>query len=321
MKSIAPGIPARIVLALALLAAAVPPAAAYERVQSEITVFASVSLGDVLTEIDDAFRKETGISVRYSFAASSTLARQIESGAPADVFIPADVEWMDYLEQRARIDAASRRTVAGNALVLIAPGTSSVELRIAPGFGLAAALGGGRLATGDPVSVPAGRYARAALTKLGVWHQVADRLVPSDNVRAALAYVSRGEAPLGIVYRTDARLDPKVRIVDTFPAETHPPIVYSAAATGRGLDMVTRYLDFLSGETARTLFEKHGFTVPRRTGSGIDPQQEVEQAVDEADIAGQRIVPFAIECRRREFVSRVLDRRNAGIQLLASEQR
>ncbi|MGH8251109.1 MAG: molybdate ABC transporter substrate-binding protein [Steroidobacteraceae bacterium] len=248
--------------ALAVACAAAQAAWTYERVQSQITVFAAASLTNVLTVIGDAFTKETGISVRYSFAASSALARQIESGAPADVFVSADLEWMDYLEERERIDAASRRVVAGNELVLIAPSGSKVELSIAPGFALAEALGDGRLAIAEPATVPAGRYARAALTRLGVWHRVADRLVPADNVRAALAYVDRGEAPLGIVYRSDARIDSRVRIVDTFPADTHAPIAYPAAATGRGLDMATKYLDHLAGPAARRVFEKHGFSAP-----------------------------------------------------------
>ncbi len=247
-------------LAIALAASA--PAHAYERVQNEITVFAAVSLTDALTEIGGAFRVDTGISVRYSFAASSALARQIESGAPADVFVSADLEWMDYLEQRSRIDAASRRNVAGNELVLIAPRSSRLELKIAPGFALDQALGDGRLATGDPASVPAGRYAHAALMTLGVWSQIESRLVPADNVRAALAYVSRGEVPLGIVYRTDALIDPEVKVIDVFPAATHPAIVYPAAATGRGLAIVTQYLDFLVSGKAREIFARHGFAMP-----------------------------------------------------------
>lgn len=245
---------------LALLAAASGAASAHERVQSQFTVFAAASMTDVLTEIGDAFTKETGIPVRHSFAASSVLARQIESGAPADVFVSADLEWMDYLEERGRIDAASRRVVAGNELVLIAPATSEIELAIAPGFALARALGDGRLAVAEPASVPAGRYARTALMNLGVWNQVAGRLVPADNVRAALAYVSRGEVPLGIVYRSDARVDPKVRVVDAFPADTHAPIAYPAAAIGHGHDMATKYLDWLASPAAREAFERHGFS-------------------------------------------------------------
>ncbi len=246
-----------------MLMVAFAQAEAYERVQNEITVFAAASLTDVLQEIAGEFKAETGISVRYSFAASSALARQIASGAPADVFVSADLEWMDYLQQKSLIDAASRRNIAGNELVLIAPAASAIEIEIAPGFALVQALGEGRLAIADPASVPAGRYARAALTALGAWESVEQRLVPAENVRAALAYVSRGEVPLGIVYRTDALVDPRVRVVDAFPAGSHPPIVYPAAAIGQGLTMATRFLDFLEGERARAIFAKRGFTKPR----------------------------------------------------------
>lgn len=250
-------------LCLGTLLAVIAPAQAYERVRNEITVLAAVSLTDVLQEIAGEFKTETGISVRYSFAASSALARQIESGAPADVFVSADLEWMDYLQQKSLIDAASRLNIAGNELVLIAPAASAIALEIAPSFALAAALGDGRLAIADPSSVPAGRYALAALTALGVWSSVEHRLVPAENVRAALAYVSRGEVPLGIVYRTDALVDPKVRVVDTFPAGTHAPIVYPAAATGRGLEMATKFLEFLAGARAREILRRHGFTTPQ----------------------------------------------------------
>jgi len=247
---------------LAATLASIAPAHAYERVQNQLTVFAAASLTDVLQEIGEDFRADTGITIRFSFAASSALARQIESGAPADVFVSADLEWMNYLQERSLIDAASRRNVAGNELVLIAPQSSELKLEIAPGFPLLEALGDGRLATGDPASVPAGRYARAALTSLGVWSQVESRLVPAENVRAALAYVSRGEVPLGIVYRTDARVDPRVQVVDAFPSGSHPPIVYPAAAVGRGLPMAAQFLEFLVGERARAIFAKHGFSMP-----------------------------------------------------------
>ena len=168
--------------------------------------------------------------MKLSFAASSVLARQIEAGGKVDAFISADQEWMDYLQSRNLIDRASRVNIAGNRLVLIAPADSGSSSRSRRASKLADALGAGRLATGDPDTVPVGRYARSALTTLGVWNQVADRLVRADNVRSAMMFVARGEVPLGIVYTTDAAVDSKVRIVDIFPANTHAPITYPAAA-------------------------------------------------------------------------------------------
>ena len=170
-----------------------------------VTVFAAASLTSALGKLGDDYTKSTGVPVRFSFAASSTLARQIEAGAGADVFFSADQEWMDYLEQRGRIQKSSRHNLLGNRLALIAPADSKIQLTIAPGFPLARALGDGRLATGDPDSVPVGRYARQALTSLGVWNEVADRLVRAEDVRHALVFVAQSEVPLGIVYETDAR--------------------------------------------------------------------------------------------------------------------
>src|SRR5690606_24919479 len=183
-----------------------------------LTVFAAASLTDVLQEIGDAFTARTAVAVRFSFAGSATLARQIEAGAPADAFISADEQWMDYLAQRHLIDAASRVDVASNALVLVAPADSRIALSIAPGFPIAAALGKkGRLATGDTETVPAGRYARAALQNLGVWDAIATRVVGADSVRAALNFVVRGEAALGVGYATDIRGVGRVREVARFP--------------------------------------------------------------------------------------------------------
>jgi molybdate transport system substrate-binding protein len=224
-----------------------------------IVVFAAASLADVLQELGADFSNSTGVGVKFSFAASSALARQIESGAPADVFFSADLDWMDYLQAHKLIQAESRRDVLGNQLVLIAPAASTLELKIAPQFALAAALGKGRLATGDPDSVPAGRYARAALTTLGVWNSVADRLVRAENVRAALAFVERGEVPLGIVYKTDALIDKGVRIVDTFPADSHPPITYPIALTVGAKSVAAQFADYLSMPGASAIFVKYGF--------------------------------------------------------------
>ncbi len=228
-----------------------------------VTVFAAASLTNVLQKAGDDFTRATGVPVRLSFAASSVLARQIEAGATADVFVSADQEWMDYLDQRGLIDKATRRNIVSNRLVLIAPVDSPLQLKIAPGFAIAAALGKGRLATGDPDSVPVGRYARQALTTLGVWNDVADRLVRAEDVRHALMFVARGEVPLGIVYETDARMDPRVRVIDTFPNGTHLPITYPVAATkGRGPD-AGRFADYLRSEAGRATFESFGFTVLR----------------------------------------------------------
>ena len=228
-----------------------------------VTVFAAASLTNVLQKAGDDFTRATGVPVRLSFAASSVLARQIEAGASADVFVSADQEWMDYLDQRGLIDKATRRNIVGNRLVLVAPADSPLQLKIAPGFAITAALGNGRLATGDPDSVPVGRYARQALTTLGVWNDVADRLVRAEDVRHALMFVARGEVPLGIVYETDARMDPRVRVIDTFPNGTHLPITYPVAATkGSGPD-AGRFADYLRSEAGRATFESFGFTVLR----------------------------------------------------------
>src|SRR6266478_5840408 len=226
-----------------------------------IVVFAAASLTNVLQHLGDAYTKASSLPVKFSFAASSALARQIENGAPADVFFSADKDWMDYLQTRKLIQAESRRNLLGNRLVLVAPAASTVSLKIAPQFELAAALGRGRLATGDPDSVPAGRYARAALTTLGVWSKVADHIVRAENVRAALAFVERGEVPLGIVYRTDALIDKGVRIVDTFPADSHPPITYPIALTVGAKSVAAQFADYLGKPAVGAVFVRYGFTV------------------------------------------------------------
>jgi molybdate transport system substrate-binding protein len=228
---------------------------------SALTVFGAASLTNALQEVGDGFTRETSIPIKFSFAASSTLARQIESGAPADVFVSADEDWMDYLQTRQLIKAASRRDLLGNRLVLIAPADSRLQLKIAPGFSLAEALGKERLVTGDPDAVPVGRYAREALTKLDVWDSVADRLVRADSVRSALAFVDRGEAALGIVYETDALIDPGVRVVDVFPQNTHAPIAYPAALTTGANPNAVKFLEYLRSPAAGIVFRHFGFTV------------------------------------------------------------
>ena len=232
---------------------------AQESKKPVLLVFAAASHTNVLGELALEWEKISGIPVKLSFAASSVLARQIEAGSNADVFISADQEWMDYLQTRDLIDRSSRRNLVGNRLVLIAPADSKIELKIARGFKLADALAGGRLATGDPDTVPVGRYARSALTTLGVWDEVADRLVRADNVRSAMLFVSRGEVPLGIVYATDAAVDTKVRVIDTFPADTHAAITYPAAATRGARPDASAFVVFLKGGQARVAWRKFGF--------------------------------------------------------------
>jgi len=226
-----------------------------------VLVFAAASLTDALQEIGTAYGRERGKRVEFSFAASMTLARQIDLSAGPDLFVSADSESMDYLEQRNRIQKPSRRDLLGNRLVLIAPATSNVTLTLGPQMKLAEALRGGRLAMANVDSVPAGRYGKAALTALGVWPTVADRLAQGEDVRTALAYVARGEAPLGVVYATDARAEPRVRVVALFPENTHPPIVYPAALTSEASPDAAQFLAYLRGPQARAVFERAGFIV------------------------------------------------------------
>ncbi|HEY6921918.1 MAG TPA: molybdate ABC transporter substrate-binding protein [Steroidobacteraceae bacterium] len=224
-----------------------------------ILVFDAASLTDVVEDLGRAFTASSHVPVRSSPAASSALAKQIEAGAAADVFFSADLEWMDYLDQRKLLRPGSRHDVVSNRLVLIASADNKVNVKVAPGFDLLGALGDGRLASGDPDSVPVGKYAQAALEKLGVWNSVAPRIVRAENVRSALAFVARGEAPLGIVYRTDALADKRVRIVDEFPPDSHPPIVYPIALTTRAGPAAQRFLDFVTSEAAKPIFRKYGF--------------------------------------------------------------
>lgn len=248
-------------LVAALLCASLPAFAA-ETTSQPLLVFAAASLTDVLDEIGSAYTRETGQAVKTSYAASSALAKQIEAGARADIFFSADTDWMEYLQSRNLIDKPTRQDLLGNRLVLVAPAGSATQIKIAPHFALAAALGkNGRLSTGDPDSVPAGKYARSALTALGVWNEVSDRLIRAENVRSALSFVSRGEAPLGIVYETDALVDRKVRIVDVFPAGSHLPIVYPVAATAGAQATAKGLLTYLRSEAATASFRKFGFTV------------------------------------------------------------
>jgi molybdate transport system substrate-binding protein len=252
----------RTLLGLGLLCLTMSASPAADVKQRQILVFAAASLTDAMEEASAAYERTAPVTVKSSFDSSSVLARQIEAGAPADVFVSADTKWMDYLQSRNLIQAASRKNLLGNRLVLIAPEDSQIQLKIAPHFPLAAALGKGRLATGDPDSVPAGRYARSALTTLGVWDEIAPRLARAENVRVALLYVARGEAPLGIVYASDALADKSVRVVDTFPADTHEPIVYPIALTTSAKSEAAAFVAYLAGPHGHDIFVKYGFTAP-----------------------------------------------------------
>ena len=245
-------------MSLWLVLLAVPSVAA-ESERPALIVFAAASLTNVLQEVGGGFTAQTAVPIKFSFAASSALAKQIENGAPADVFFSADVEWMDYLQSRKLIQVPTRHDVLGNRLVLVAPADSKIELKIGPHFPLAAVLGKGRLATGDPDSVPIGRYAREALTKLGVWNDVEARLVRADSVRSALAFVDRGEVALGIVYSTDAQIDKKVRVVDAFPDDTHQPIVYPIALTAAAKTDAIKFADYVRSPASGATFNKYGF--------------------------------------------------------------
>jgi molybdate transport system substrate-binding protein len=243
--------------AVLLLASLAPAASRAET----ITVFAAASLREALDAEARRFEGDTGNKVVVSYAGSNALARQIEAGAPADLFISADLDWMNYLEARRLIASGSRLNLLRSSLVLIAPAQSAASLKIAPGFALAAALGSDKLAMANPDSVPAGKYGKAALEALGIWSSVEPRVVRTDNVRAALLLVARGEAAFGIAYRTDALAAKNVRVVDTFPESSHAPIVYPAARiAGRDARAASAFLAFLRSPEARLIWERYGFT-------------------------------------------------------------
>ncbi|MCA3572279.1 MAG: molybdate ABC transporter substrate-binding protein [Aestuariivirga sp.] len=245
-----------IAAAAALVLLTAPAAQAADRV----TVFAAASLKTALDAVAAQWTAETQNKAVISYAASSALAKQIEQGAPADVFFSADLDWMNYLGEKNLIDKASVTRLLGNDIVLIAPKDSTATAKIAPGFKLAELLGGGRLAMGDVKSVPAGKYGKAALESLGVWASVENSLAQAENVRAALKLVATGEAPLGIVYRTDAEAEPTVRIVDVFPSDSHPPIVYPVALTANAKSDAARdFLAYLKTPAAHAIFKSNGF--------------------------------------------------------------
>ena len=231
------------------------------------TVFAAASLKNALDDINAAYTRNTGRKVVASYAASSALVKQIEEGAPADVFISADQEWMDYIAQKKLVVPKSRMNLLGNRLVLTAAKDTKLDdVKIGPGFDIAKLAGDGRIAVADVRAVPAGKYAKAALEKLGAWKAAESKLAPAENVRAALVMVARGEAPLGIVYETDARIEPGVKVIGTFPESSHPPIVYPAAMTVKAKGDAPKYFAFLTSGTALVFFERYGFTYLVKAG-------------------------------------------------------
>ena len=240
-----------------VLASALPARAA------DPVVFAAASLKNALDDVAALYRQKTGGSVAISYAGTATLARQIEQGAPADIFFSANMAWMDYAVEHALVKPDTRRRLLGNAIVLVVPKDSTATVAIAPGVDLAGLLGpDGRLAMANVDSVPAGRYGKAALEWLGAWNSVATRVVQSENVRLALAFVARGEAPAGIVYATDAAAEPGVKVIGTFPADSHPPILYPVAMTAASTDpQARRFFDFLGSDAALPAYRRQGFTV------------------------------------------------------------
>jgi molybdate transport system substrate-binding protein len=236
--------------------------------QDGMVIFAAASLKNALDDVAASWTKETGKPApKISYAASSALAKQIEQGAPADLFISADLDWMDYVEKKDLIQKPTRFNLLGNKIVLIAPKDSKTTVAVKQGFDLAKALNGGKLAMANVASVPAGKYGKAALEKLGAWNGVKDNIAQAENVRAALLLVARGEAPLGIVYATDAAVEPNVGIVGEFPADSHPPIIYPAALTKTPKPDAKAFLDYLRSSKARPSFEKQGFTVLVKSNS------------------------------------------------------
>ena len=228
----------------------------------DVVVFAAASLKNALDEIAVQWQRVTGKKVVISYAASNTLIRQIEQGAPADIFISADLDWMDYGQQKNLIKPDTRSNLLGNRLVLVAPRDSNATVSLVGGVDLAALLKGGRLAMGNVDTVPAGKYGKTALESLRAWDGVKDKIAPAENVRSALLFVSRGEAPFGIVYQTDAASDPSVKIVGTFPEDSHPPIIYPVAVTKESTKPdASVFLEFVRSPAARPAFERQGFTI------------------------------------------------------------
>lgn len=240
-----------------LFGSAFMPAAAQDKT---LTVFAAASMKNALDDINAAYAARTGVKIVVSYAASSALAKQIEQGAPADVFVSADTDWMDYATGKKNINEPTRVNLLGNSIVLIAPKDFKIDnVAIGQGFDLAKLAGDGKIATGDVKSVPVGKYAKASLEKLGVWSAAEPKFAMAESVRAALTLVARGEAALGIVYATDARIESGVKVVGTFPADSHPAIIYPVAATTTAKPETSDYLAFLRSSPAKMILEKYGF--------------------------------------------------------------
>jgi molybdate transport system substrate-binding protein len=254
----------RLLAAGLLLCAALLPAQAQDK---SLTVFVAASLKNALDDINTAYTAKTGVKIAASYAASSALAKQIEQGAPADIFISADTDWMTYAIGRKTIKEDTRVDLLGNKLVLIAPKDSDIStVQIGPGFDLAKLAGDDRIATGDVQSVPVGKYAKAALEKLGSWKAAESKFAMADNVRAALTLVARKEAVLGIVYETDAKVEPGVKVVGAFPQDSYPPVIYPFAVTATAKPEAADYLAYLRSSASKNIFEKYGFTfLIRRT--------------------------------------------------------
>jgi len=248
----------RLCLIIAFMEALLPPVAA----ASELTVFAAASMREAMERIASKFEEETGTRIVFSFAGTGTLARQVEAGAPADLFISADADWMDYVAENGGVAPASVRQIASNKLVLIgASDTAGLDLNAAQITGF---LDGQRMAMADPDTVPAGRYGKAAMENLGLWQSVSGLLAPMENVRIALASVARGDTPLGLVYRTDAEIEPDVAILATFPVSSHPEIRYLAAVTElSGNPAATPFLDFLTSPDAQEILQSLGFVTDK----------------------------------------------------------
>ena len=241
----------------ALIGSAFPASAA-----DKVLVFAAASLKTALDTVATAYETEKGTEISISYAGSSALAKQIESGAPADLFISADLDWMDHVQKANLIKAESRVNLLGNALVLVAPKDSAVAIEITQGFDLAGAVGDGKLAMADVKAVPAGKYGKAALEKLGAWSAVESKVAQAENVRTALALVASGEAPFGVVYQTDAMAEPKVKVVATFPEDSHPPIIYPAAQIASSTNPAAAdFLQYLGSPVAAAMFEQQGFKI------------------------------------------------------------
>jgi len=228
----------------------------------DLVVFAAASLKNALDAVNAQWQKETGKKAIISYAASSALAKQIEQGAPAQMFISADLDWMDYVAQKNLIKPDTRSNLLGNRIVLIAPKDNAQPIEIKAGFDLAKVLGDGRLAMANVDAVPAGKYGKAALEKLGAWATVSSKVAQAENVRAALLLVSRGEAPAGIVYQTDAAADANVKIIGVFPEDAHPRIIYPIALTANAAHPdAANFLAYIKSAKAKPVFEAQGFTV------------------------------------------------------------